>query len=122
MRQIAKLEIGKQDIESFERDGVICLRGIFDNAWLVRMQMATERILLNPGPLSDDLHNGGRFLNDNFMWTRDEDFRAFVFQSPAAEIARQVLPSEKINFLADNLLVKEPLANSPVSWHNDRAI
>ncbi len=120
MSQVAKLEIANQEIEAFERDGVICLRGVFDDAWLVRMRMATERALLNPGPLSDDLNNGGRFLNDNFMWTRDEDFWAFVFQSPAAELALQVLRSQKINFLADHLLVKEPLANSPVSWHNDQ--
>ena len=120
MSQVTKLEIANREIAAFEGDGVICLRGVFDDAWLVRMQTAIDRALLNPGPLSDDIYNGGRFLNDNFMWTRDEDFRAFAFESPAAGLALQVLRSQKINFLADNLLVKEPLANSPVSWHNDQ--
>ena len=120
MSQLAKSEISSQDIEAFERDGAICLRGMFDDAWLERMGVAIERELDNPGPLSDDVINGGRFLNDNFMWTRDEDFRAFVFESPAAAIAAQLLKTEKINLLADNLLVKEPGANTTVSWHNDQ--
>jgi ectoine hydroxylase-related dioxygenase (phytanoyl-CoA dioxygenase family) len=120
MSQVAKSEIISQDIEAFERDGVICLRGIFDDTWVERMRVAIDRALTNPGPLSDDVINGGRFLNDNFLWTRDEDFRAFVFSSSAAELASQLLKTEKVNLLADNLLVKEPGANTPVSWHNDQ--
>ncbi len=32
MSQVAKLEIANQEIEAFERDGVICLRGLFDDS------------------------------------------------------------------------------------------
>ncbi len=76
MSQVATPEISSQDIEAFDRDGVICLRGMFDDAWLERMEVAIDRDMANPGVLSDDLIEVGRFLNDNFMWTRDADFRA----------------------------------------------
>ncbi|MGK7876705.1 MAG: phytanoyl-CoA dioxygenase family protein [Xenococcaceae cyanobacterium] len=119
-RKVETPEISSQDIEAFERDGVICLRGMFEDVWLARMGVAIDRDIANPGPLSDDVIKGGRFLNDNFMWTRDVDFRAFVFESPAAAIALQVLKSEKVNLLNDNLLVKEPGAAIDVPWHNDK--
>ncbi|MGF1490629.1 MAG: phytanoyl-CoA dioxygenase family protein [Prochloraceae cyanobacterium] len=119
MSSIPNFQIETEQIKAFSSDGVVCLRGLFDRSWIERMQRATEKTLLSPGPLSDDIENEGRFLNDNFMWTRDSDFRAFVFSSPAAQIASSILNSSKINLLADNLLVKEPFANAPVSWHND---
>ncbi len=119
MSQVATPEISTQDIEAFDRDGVICLRGMFDGAWLERMEVAIDRDMANPGVLSDDVIEVGRFLNDNFMWTRDGDFRAFAFESPAAAIAALAMKSEKVNLLQDNLLVKEPKAEVSVPWHND---
>lgn len=120
MPKIAIPEISRRDLEAFERDGVICLRSVFDNSWVERMQVAIDKAMAKSIPLSEEIRKGGRFLNDNFMWTKDADFRAFVFESPAAEMAAQVLKSEKINLLGDNLLVKEPEADVSIHWHNDQ--
>lgn len=120
MSQVATPEISSQDLEAFELDGVICLRGMFDNAWVERMRVAVDRDMANPSLLSKDVTKGGRFYTDLFMWTRDADFRDFVFESPASAIAAQVLKSEKVNLLYDNLFVKEPFADIPTPWHNDQ--
>ena len=86
------------------------------------MRTAVDHIMLVPGPYSKQEvapDGTGRFHNDMFMWTRDDDFHAFVFDSPAADIARAVMRATRVNFFYDHLLVKQPLAAEPTPWHHD---
>ncbi len=85
------LPMNELDVEAYERDGAICLRGAIDASWVERMQAAVDRIVQVPGPYSKQEiapDGTGRFHNDMFMWARDDDFHAFVFDSPAADVAR----------------------------------
>ncbi|MBW4594216.1 MAG: phytanoyl-CoA dioxygenase family protein [Brasilonema angustatum HA4187-MV1] len=112
-------KITNQEIEAFEQDGVVCLRGLFEDVWLERLRSAVDWNMTNPGPIATNLTQGGRLHLDVFMWTRNSDFRAFVFESPVAAIAAQILKAEKVHFLFDHLLVKEPGYIKPILWHND---
>ncbi len=112
-------KITNQEIEAFEQDGVVCLRGVFEDLWLERLRSAVDWNMTNPSPIATDVTQGGRLHLDVFMWTRNADFRAFVFESPAAAIAAQILKAEKVHFLFDHLLVKEPGSVKPTPWHND---
>lgn len=116
-------EVTEQDIRRFEEEGVVCLRGMFDRDWIERMRAAIERNLANAGTLAIEYAEGkspGRFLGDMFMWMRDEDFHAFVFDSPAARIAQKIMRSQKVNFFYDHLFVKEPGTLVPTPWHQDQ--
>ena len=112
-------KITNQEIEAFEQDGVVCLRGLFEDVWLERLRSAVDWNMTNPGPIATNVTQGGRLHLDVFMWTRNADFRAFVFESPVAAIAAQILKAEKVHFLFDHLLVKEPGYIKPILWHND---
>ena len=109
------------DIEAFRRDGAVCLRGAFDPAWIGRMAGAVDRVKAAPGPLRQRFRpdDEGEFFSEKFMWTFDADFRAYVFDSPAAEIAARVMGSSKANIFFDQLLVKEPGTDAPSPWHQD---
>lgn len=108
------------DVEAFERDGAICLRGVFDAAWIERTSAAVDRVIAAPSPYSRQRGDqDGRFHNDFFLWDRDEDFAAFAIESPAADIARSVMRSEHVNLFFDHLLVKQPRASEPTPWHHD---
>jgi len=110
------------DVEAYERDGVVCVRGAVDGAWVDRMRAAVDRVMREPGPYSKREvapDGSGRFHNDMFMWTRDDDFRAFVFESPAADLARAVMRSTRADLFYDHLLVKQPRASEPTPWHHD---
>ena len=48
------------------------------------------------------------------------DFRDYVYNSPAAEIADTLMESEKVNFFYDQLLVKEPGTVEKTPWHQDQ--
>ena len=116
-------EITQDEISQYERDGAICLRGLFDPDWVARIQDALERLLQTDRGKRGDLSapgSSGRFNNATFMWRFDPDFRAFVFESPAAEIARQMMRSRTSRFFYDHLFVKEPRTRETTPWHHDQ--
>jgi ectoine hydroxylase-related dioxygenase (phytanoyl-CoA dioxygenase family) len=116
-------EISQDEISQYERDGAVCLRGLFEPAWVERISSALERLLNTDRGKRGDLtapNSPGRFNNATFMWRFDADFRAFVFESPAAEIARQLMRSRTSRFLYDHLFVKEPRTRESTPWHHDQ--
>ena len=116
-------EITQDEISRYERDGAICLRGLFEPVWVERISLALERLLNTDRGKRGDLtapNSPGRFNNATFMWRFDPDFRAFVFDSPAAEIARQLMRSRTSRFLYDHLFVKEPRTRETTPWHHDQ--
>ena len=38
------------EIDAFERDGAVCLRGVFDTAWLENLARGVEKNFADPGP------------------------------------------------------------------------
>ena len=108
------------EVGAYDRDGVICARGLFDASWVERMAMAVDRIVANPtyygGQVSMDAK---RFSGDLFVWKQDDDFRDFIYESPGARIANMVLRSQRVNFFYDQLFVKPPGCHVPTPWHHD---
>jgi ectoine hydroxylase-related dioxygenase (phytanoyl-CoA dioxygenase family) len=113
--------LSPEDIERYQEDGAVCLRGFF-RSWVAPLQEAIERNLANSGPLGaryGTSEHKGTFRGDRYMWTFDAGFREFNFSSPAARIAGELMGSQKVNLFYDHLLVKEPGAEAPTPWHQD---
>ncbi|WP_416896678.1 MAG: phytanoyl-CoA dioxygenase family protein [Minwuia sp.] len=116
-------DVTADEIETFRRYGVVCLRQMFDADWIARMQDAVDDAIANPGPMALNLNQGmkGKFHGDSFVWTWQPDFRAFIFDSPAPRIAQQILgASERVTLFFDTLLVKEPGSQAVTPWHHDQ--
>ena len=108
--------------ETYERDGVVCLRNIFPQAWLEFLAAAVDEAMANPGPHAEEYERagGGRFFGDLEMAERLPSFRRFVLESPAAEIAGRMMGATRVNFFYDQLLVKEPGTAARTPWHQDQ--
>ena len=114
--------ITEEELQTFAADGVVRLPGLLDSEWVGRMQRAIDAVLANPTPHGVDLNSaedGGRFAYDDYMWKVNDDFRAFVFHSPAPEIAATFLKSGALNLLYNFILVKEPHTPTTTNWHHD---
>ncbi len=61
-----------------------------------------------------------RFFIELGLWSRMPTVRRFIYESPAAEIARSLLRTRKLNLFFDQLFVKEPGAVEPTPWHQDQ--
>ncbi len=121
MSQYAYDGVTEDAVRAYERDGVVCLRQVFDDDWLNRMRVALDRVKDSPGPLRQKFRpeDPGEFFSDKFVWTVDPDFRAYVFDSGAAAIAGALMRSTKANIFFDQILVKEPGTLAPSPWHQD---
>ena len=113
--------VEQRDIDAFQRDGAVCLRGVFRD-WVEVIAAGIERNLSEPGTYaSENFSTGdtGRFFDDYCNWQRIPEFRDAVLKSPAAEIAARVMRSNSAQFFHDHVLVKEPGTSKPTPWHQD---
>ena len=98
--------ITEEEIRTFKDDGIVCLRQMFSPDWVEQMREAAEVSMAKPGELhaelSEERGDTGRFFHDTFIWQRNKTCRDFVFHSPAAQIAQQMMGSEKINIFSIN--------------------
>ncbi|MDP7241714.1 MAG: phytanoyl-CoA dioxygenase family protein [Rhodospirillales bacterium] len=121
MNQAGETTITEQNIEDFNKDGVVCLRRVLDDDWVDRMRGVVDRITENPGPMRESYYpdRPGDFFSEKFLWTVDEDFRSYAFESPVAAAVGRLMGTRRLNFFYDHLLVKEPDTDSATEWHQD---
>ena len=108
---------------TYERDGVVPVRHVFDGSWVDFMREAVERAMVEPGPFAEEFDSDdgqGRFFIDVELALRLPPFERFVRESPAAELAAHVMGASRINYFDDHLLVKEPGTASRSPWHQDQ--
>lgn len=114
--------ITQQEMQTFEEDGVVCLRGLFDPDWCKRMYDASISYM-DSGQgrvrVVDRPDETGKFYSNVFMCGSDPDFLAFRNESPAAEIAATLMKSAEARFWYDQLFIKEPTTVAPTQWHHD---
>jgi hypothetical protein len=110
------------EIEAYERDGVVCLRGVFDSSWLSLVGEAADEARRNPGPRArfwrvDASH--AEFYEEARVVGRSEKLKKYVCDSPAAEVAATMMRSRTATFVYDQLFVKEPGIVKGTDWHQD---
>ena len=90
-------QLSTDEIEAYDRDGVTHARRLFPQEWIERMAVAIDRVVENPTMFGSvvSMPDTG-FSGDLFVWKMDDDFRDWVYDSPAALVAQQVLRSKRI--------------------------
>jgi hypothetical protein len=112
--------LSKDEVEAFRSDGVICVRQMLPARWIEVAAAAIERTKQAPSETGKVLSKPApRYLNDIFVWLVDDGYRRFLFESPAARLAQQVMGSRTVTFFYDQVFVKEPRTNLPTLWHHD---
>ena len=109
-------------IETFEGDGAVCLRGVFDTHWLDSLAAGLELNFEDPGPDGTNYTPAGGpggFYDDYCNWQRIPQYRAFVLDSPAAEIAGRLMRAREARIYHEHVIVKEPGTAEVTPWHHD---
>ena len=113
--------VSQQDIETYHRDGVVLIRGLFKDH-IEEIRAGIERNMFEPGPYAaENLKEGegGRFFDDYCNWNRISEFESVVRNSPAAEVAADLMDSNRVQMFHDHVLVKEPGTSKATPWHQD---
>jgi ectoine hydroxylase-related dioxygenase (phytanoyl-CoA dioxygenase family) len=127
------------DVDTFWRDGVVCLRGVIPRSWRDSVAEALEEWLHSPEcldftaygtevarqggaeVLTDAGERRGRFYSGTDHWQARAAFRDLAMRSPLVPIAARLLKSRKINLYEDSILVKEPGTLEKTAFHQDIA-
>jgi ectoine hydroxylase-related dioxygenase (phytanoyl-CoA dioxygenase family) len=114
--------ITKSELDLFKKDGAVLIKGKFDNAWIDRLKTGINKGKENPSPRfvnhTKDQNQPG-YYEDFWTWDLHEEFRDFVFKSPTAKIAAELLEAKKINLVMDNWFFREAGSKSSPPFHHD---
>ena len=113
--------ISERDVARFQRDGVVLVRGLFAGfVDLLREGVAAN--MAAPGPWASENEKPGetgRFFDDYCNWQRIQQFAAAIRDSPAAEVAADLMRSRTVQLFHEHVLVKEPGTSMATPWHQD---
>lgn len=110
----------REEIETYDRDGVVCLSGLFSDHWIRKMEKAIDHAVANPTTMGRAVSmKDEAFSGDLFLWKVDNEFCDFVYESPASIIAQQLLGSTVVRHFYDQLFVKPAGCHVPTPWHHD---
>ncbi|MGA9278544.1 phytanoyl-CoA dioxygenase family protein [Ilumatobacter sp.] len=144
-----------EEIETYRRDGVVCLRDALSDDWVAvvkeavndaerRYTESSDVASAEPTLGASHLHAmsqlgemlesmGSKVLRDGdasgdtegqFILVNNAvlDFPAvqhLAFESPLGEMAAQLFGADKVNFLFDQMFIKQPGANTRTAFHQD---
>lgn len=108
-------------IKDFEQNGAVCIRSAFDLKWIALLKKGIEKNLKNPSPYAETLVDKKQsvFFNDYCNWQKIIEFKQFIYESSAKEIARQLMQSQRIGFYHEHVLIKDPQNQKITPWHHD---
>jgi len=114
--------VSKTEIEKFNNDGAVFLKNKFDIKWIEKLKKGIERDIKNPSPRFKShttTSNVPAYLEDYWTWDLVPEFKEFVYNSPYAEIASELMSAKKINLVMDNWFLREAGSKSSTPFHHD---
>jgi hypothetical protein len=139
--------IAPADIDAYARDGVVCLRQVFDRDWVDLLLGAWAKIRADidagkpiyhlpkaflerdpklaaeiaaaddPARKTDKAKTG--FTGCKYMWHWDPAFRRFALEGPGGEAVGRVMGSNTVRFYWDQMFVKDAGCKVKTYWHAD---
>ena len=113
--------LSDKQILNYKNDGVILIKKVF-SPWIKKLKNGFQKVLDNPSPHGREnisKRHEGRFFEDYCNWERIEEFKDFIFNSPAAEIVAQSTRSKKIQVFHEHIFLKEARTKKETPWHQD---
>ena len=114
--------ITRDEIETYYRDGVLKLPGMFDKDWIEILNKGLDNNIKTPTRRSRIWYkdtSGRSMFYDHTAWQGIEEYRKFIFNSPAAQICGQLMGSATVNFFFDSVFVRSTGTQFETPWHQD---
>ncbi|CAD0184938.1 Phytanoyl-CoA dioxygenase (PhyH) [Ruegeria sp. THAF57] len=114
--------VSAAEVAAFQRDGAVVLRSKFSASWLQTLRDGIGADLTAPTENftrhTKDPDAPGYF-EDFWAWNKIPQFTDFVFNSPCAPLAAQLLGAPSINLVMDNWFLREAGSMSRPPFHQD---
>lgn len=104
-----------EDAATYQRDGVVLLRGVLNREWIERLLPIGLRIAAGKEDFGLLPSYPGRYMSRLIP-----EFRELAFNSPIAEAACRAMGSRQARFFFDEIFAKAPQSQEKTIWHTDR--
>ncbi len=114
--------LSAEEIERYDVDGVVVLRGVFDADWIRLLDeglAASRRAPTQRAAVWDRDEKNRETFYDSHAWMRVPAYRRFVEESPCAEIAGRLMGASAVNFFFDAVFCRSPGTQFRTPWHQD---
>ncbi|MEQ8291189.1 MAG: phytanoyl-CoA dioxygenase family protein [Roseovarius sp.] len=115
--------ITEKEIAEFQRDGVVCIRGLFTPEEVETGRRGIDANVATPSPrakVASAPGDPGYFLEDFCNWQENPQYHDLIFKTGIGEVAGRLMGSRKTRLYHDHLLVKEPNTSARTPWHQDQ--
>lgn len=122
MNRDLRQPIDQQDIDTYQTDGVVVLRGVFDADWITLLSDGLDSSRGDPtkrAAVWDRDEKNREMFYDSHAWMRVPAYQRFILESPCAEIAGQLMGSTAVNFFFDAVFCRSPGTQFRTPWHQD---
>ena len=108
--------------DAFQRDGAVCVRGLFSPAEVASISEGVDAVLERPSQASKraSQHGDGLFLEDFCRSADVEQIAAAARNADVSRLAAAVMQSNTARFYHDHVLVKERCTSQQTPWHQDQ--
>jgi len=114
--------ITPDEVETYHRDGVLLLTGMFDKDWIELLNKGLDVNIKTPTRRSRIWYkdtSGRSMFYDHTAWQGIDEYKKFIFNSPAARICGRLTGSTAINFFFDSVFVRSAGTQFETPWHQD---
>ncbi|MCA0242618.1 MAG: phytanoyl-CoA dioxygenase family protein [Proteobacteria bacterium] len=119
----ARRIVTPEQVEAFQRDGVVCLRGLLTPDEVQRLARGIDANLAAPSPralVASRPEDPGFFIEDFCNWQDNADYRATAVDTALPLAAARLMQSRTARLYHDHMLTKEPGTRTPTPWHQDQ--
>jgi len=112
-----------EDIETFQRDGAVCLRQLLTPKHIELLREGIEANLAQPSPrakVASRPDDPGFFIEDFCNWQQNPLYQRFIFESGLAKAAGALMRSQTARLYHDHMLTKERGTRQRTPWHQDQ--
>ena len=114
--------ISHNEIDTYHRDGVLLLQNMFDKDWIELLNKGIDTNIKTPTRGSRIWYkdtSGRSMFYDHTAWQNIDEYKKFIFNSPAAQICSQLMRSITVNFFFDSVFVRSTGTKFETPWHQD---
>ena len=90
-----------KEVDTYHRDGVLLLKNMFDEDWIKLLNKGLDINIEKPTKGSRIWYkdtSGRSMFYDHTAWQNINEYKKFIFNSPAAQICSQLMRSITVNF------------------------
>jgi ectoine hydroxylase-related dioxygenase (phytanoyl-CoA dioxygenase family) len=122
-RRLADDYLKGEDVQAFQRDGAVVLRGLLNPSEVTLLRAGIDRNLAAPSPrakVASRPDDPGLFIEDFCCWSENPAYEQFIRETPLAEVAAHLTGSRQIRLYHDHMLTKEAGTQQRTPWHQDQ--